>query len=134
MAAREIDRARRHQESFVDELQDAPRQSRREVRPKIQRAILLDPPREIDARILLRRREFYVGIGFVVAQYHIELRAVFLDQIVFERERFASIADENRFQIRYLSRERSCLGIDPARLEKIGTYAAAQRCRFADIE
>src|SRR5207248_3763617 len=93
MAAREVHGARRDHKTFVNEVQNAAREARRKIRSKVERAILLDAAGEINARILLCSSEFDVGIGLVVAEQDIELWAVFLDEVVFEGQGFALVAD-----------------------------------------
>src|SRR5580704_6876446 len=99
------------------------------IGPKIERAVFFDAAREIDAWILLGSGEFDVRVGFVVAKKDIELGAVLLDEIVFECESFALVADEDGFEVGDFAGEGTGFGIDPARLEKIGTHAAAQGAR-----
>src|SRR5580704_6679462 len=101
---------------------------------KIERAIFLDAAREIDAWIFFGSSEFDVRVGFVVAKNDIELGAILLDEIVFERKSFALVAHEDGFDVGDFTGERTGLGVDPAGLEKIGTHAAAQGTRLADIE
>ena len=79
MRAGQIHGAGRNQESFVNKMQNPPRQACREIGAKIQRTVLPDSPRKIHSRIFLRRGELDVRIGFVVAQHHIEFRQVLLD-------------------------------------------------------
>ena len=68
MVARQIHGAGRYLEPLVDEMQNPARQSPRKVRSKVERAVLLDPPREIHARVFLPCCELDVGIRLVVAQ------------------------------------------------------------------
>ncbi len=47
-------------------------------------------------------RELDVGISLVVAQQNVEARLALLDQIVFKRERFMLVCDENVFNVNRL--------------------------------
>ena len=99
MVARQVHRAARDHESLVNEVQNAPRQTGREIGPKIKRAVLLDPPGEINARIFFRRGELDVRIGLVVAQQNVEFRVIALDEIIFKRQRLALVVHHDRFQV-----------------------------------
>ena len=67
------------------------------------------------------------GIGLIVAQQDIEFRLVLLDEIIFERQRFPSIVDHDVIKIGDFAHQRAGLGVLPARFEKIGAHALAQR-------
>src|SRR5207245_8970029 len=99
-----------------------------------ERTVLFDTPSEINARILLASSELDVGIGLVVAEQDVELRPVFLDQIVLEGQGFAFVADDNGLQVGDFARERASFGVNPARLNEIGAHAAAEVARFANVE
>ena len=118
----------------MNEVKDATRQPGGEIRPEIERAVLLDAPREIDARIFFGRGELDVRIGFVVAEQDVEFRAVFFDEVVLERQGFALVADHDSFEIDNFARQGAGLGIDRARLREIGAHAAAQVARFANVQ
>ena len=133
MRPRQIDRARRNQESLVHKMQNPPCQTCWKVRSKIQRPILPNSPREIDAGIFFRRRELDVWIGLIVAQHHIEFWQVLLDQIVLERQRLAFVIHYDRFDLRNFARQRACLRVNPSRLQKIRAHPIAQQSRLANV-
>ena len=134
MAPREIDGAARDEEALVNEMENAAREACGKIRAKIERTVFFDAAREIDARIFLRGGKFDVRVGLVVPQHDVELGTILLDEIVFESERFAFVADENGFEVGDFAGERTGFRVHPARFEKIGAHAAAQRRGFADIE
>ena len=117
----------------MDKVQNAAGQARGEIGAEVERAVFLDTPREVHARIFFRRREFDVRIGLVVAEHNVELGAILLDEVILERQGFAFVAYDNGFEISNLPRQRTGLGIDPARFEEVGTHAAAQVARLADV-
>ncbi len=111
MFAREIHRAGRHQEVFMDQVNHAIGEVRGKIRPKINGAIFLQATRDINARILFIRGVLNVRICFVVAKQDVEFRLVLLDEVVFERQRFFLVVDDDIFQIGDLANERSGLGV-----------------------
>src|SRR3954471_18999823 len=101
---------------------------------EVERAIFLDAASEINAGIFFGGGEPDVGIGFVVTQKDIELGVIFLDELIFERQSFAAIIEDDGFEIGDFTDERVGLGVNPARFQKIGTHAAAQGSGFADVQ
>ena len=89
--ARQIHLAGRNFEVAMDEVHQPVRQIPRKVRTEVTGAVL-QAPRHIDARILLRR-ELDVRIGLVVAQQDVEARLPLLDEVVLERQRFFFVVD-----------------------------------------
>ena len=114
MAAREIDSTARHKKPFVNEMEYAAREACREIGAEIERAVLFDAAREIDARIFFGSGELDVRVGFVVPKHDVELGAVLLDEIVLEGEGFALVADEDGFEVGNFAGERTGFGVDPA--------------------
>ena len=134
MKAREVHGAGRNEKAFVDEMQNATRQTGGKVRAEIKRAVFFDAAREVDTRIFFRRGELDVRIGLVVAENDIELGLILFDQIVLEGQGFTLVADKNGFEVGDLAHERAGFGVGPARFEKVGAHAAAQIPRFADVQ
>src|SRR5712671_7766331 len=89
MAAREVHAAAGDHKSLVNEMQNAAGQTSREERPEVERAVLLDPAGEVHPGESLRGGELNVRVCFVVAQQNVEFGMVSLDEVVFERQRFA---------------------------------------------
>ena len=87
----------------VDEVHQAVRQVAGEVRAEVSRAVLAQPPRDVDARILLAG-QLDVGIGLVVAQQDVEARLVLLDQVVLERQRLLLVVDQDVVDVARLAR------------------------------
>src|SRR6267378_6334135 len=134
MAAREIDRARRNEEALVHKMENAARQTCGKVRAKVQRSVFGGVARKVHAWIFWRRGELDIRIRLVIAKYDVEFRAILLDEVVFERQRFALVAYDNGFEVGDLARQRTGFGVHPTRFEKVGTHAAAQVARFADVK
>jgi hypothetical protein len=57
-----------------------------------------------------------------------------LDKVVLEGEGFLLVADEDGFEVGNFARERAGFGVDPARLEEVGTNTAPEGGGFADVE
>ena len=119
---------------FVDQMHHAVRQAGRKVRPEINRAILLQPPRHVHARIFFERRVANVRICLVVAQQHVEFRLVLLDQIVFKRQRLFLVVHDDVIHVGNFAHQRPGLRVLPARLQKVRPHAAAQRTRLAHVQ
>ncbi len=79
MRARKVHSAGWHAEMFVDEVDEAVGETRREVRAEINRAVFIETPRDVHAG------EFFVGgvldvrVGFVIAEQDVEFGFVPLD-------------------------------------------------------
>ncbi len=111
----------------MDQMNESVSKTCGKVRTKINRAVFLQSPGDIDARILFKCRVTNVRICFVVAKQNVEFWLVLLDQVVFERERFLLVVDDDVFQIGDFANERSRLGVLQSFLEEIGANAASQR-------
>ena len=56
-----------------------------------------------------------------------------LDEIIFEREGFAFVGDDDGFEVGDFAGERSGFGVGPARFEKVGANTIAEGARLADV-
>jgi hypothetical protein len=92
--ARQVHLARRHLEMTMDEVHEPVRQVRRKVRAEVRRAILPEPAGDVHARVFLIG-QLDIGIRLVVAEQDVETRLVLLDQVVFERQRFFLVIDQD---------------------------------------
>ena len=108
---RQIHVARRHLEMPVNEVHQPVRQVAGKIRTEVRRAVLAQPPRDVHARIFLRR-QLDVGIGFVVAQQDVVARLPLLDQVVLERQRFFFVVDLDEIDLARLADQRP--GLDSA--------------------
>ncbi len=133
MKARQIDLAGRHQKMAVDEVHQAVRQVGRKVGTEVRGAVLAQAPRDVDARILFVG-QLDVGIGLVVAQQDVEARLVLLDQVVFERERFLFVVDQDVVDIARFGNQRAGLDVGQLVLGKVAADAVPQDLRLADVD
>ncbi len=133
MVAGEIDVAAGNHEALVDEGEDAAGQICREIGAEVGGAVFLDFAREVDAGIFFVG-ELYIGIGFVIDQTNVELGLVALDEIVFERESFTRIVEDDGVEVGDFAGERAGFRVHPTRFEKVGADTAAEGCGFADIQ
>ena len=118
----------------MNKMEDAACQACGKIRAKIERPVFFNAACKINAGIFFSGRELDVRVGLIVSKHDVELRAILLDEIVFESESLSFVADEDGFEIGDFARERAGLCVNPARFEKIGTHAAAERRGFADVE
>ena len=98
MVAGEVHLAGRHQEVAVDEMHQPVGQVGREVGTEVAGAVLPDPPRDVDARVLLGR-QLDVGVGLVVPQQDVEARLPLLDEVVLESQCLLLVIDEDVFDV-----------------------------------
>lgn len=118
----------------MHEMKNAAGESGGEIRAEIERAIFFDAAREIDAGIFFGGGELDVRVGFIVAQDDVKFRAVLLNEVVLEGQRFMFVIDNNGLEIGNLACERAGFGVDPAGFEEIGAHAATEGRRFANIK
>ena len=134
MLPRQVHGAGGNAEVFVNEMHDAVGEAVREKRPEIDRAILAQAARDVDARIFFKCREADVRIGLVIPQQHVEFRLILLDEVIFERQGFAFVVDDDVIDIGDFAHQRAGLCIRPSRFEKVGAHARAQRAGLADVQ
>src|SRR5580704_17127043 len=79
MLPREVHRAGRNPEVFVNEMNDAVGEAVREAGPETDRAILAQAARHVNSRIFFKRREADVRIGLVIPQQDVEFRLILFD-------------------------------------------------------
>ena len=119
---------------FVDQVHHLVREPGGEVGAEIDRAVFFQPPRDVDARIFFERAVADVGVSLVVAQQHVELGLVLLDEVVFEREGFFFVVDDDVLDVGDFAHERAGLGVLPVGFEEVRAHAASQGARFAYVE
>ena len=100
MIAREIDFATGQEKTAMDELDHAIGEVAGEVRAVISRAVFAQAARDEDFGEAVGEGELDVGVGLVVAQQNVEARLALLDEIVFEREGFVLVGDEDGIRCR----------------------------------
>src|SRR5579863_5510867 len=134
MIAREIHVARGYPEAAMDEVHDAIGEIRREVRAIVMRAVLLQAPRHVDARIPLGKRQLDVRVTLVVTQQDVVARLELLDEVVLERERLFLIVDNDGFEVLGGLKHQVALLVERPTLLKVGAHAALERLRLADVD
>ena len=126
--------ARAHGEDAAHDVQCAAHGRDIGVRSEVPRPIALQAARDEDARIRLVQRDLDVRVRLVVPKHDVVLRAVLLDEVLFQDERTGFVRHHNRFDIGNLIHQPSCLG----RLQVLGTeiasHARAQSLRLPDVE
>ncbi len=80
------------------------------------------------------QRELDVGVGLIVTEQNVEARLALLDEVVFQRERFPLVCDENVLEIDGLAHEGTgfCVGLVGGK--KIGPHARAQVFCLSDVD
>ena len=119
---------------FVDEMDHAPGKVRWEIRTVIDGAIFDQAASYVDAREFFEGRVAYIRIGFVVAQQDVEFWFVLLDEIIFERQRFFFVVDDDVVDFGDLAHERAGFGVQRAGFHKIVAHSASQRQRFSHVD
>ena len=133
VVARQVHLARRHQKMAVDEMHQPVRQVGREVGTEIGGAVLAQAPRHVHTRVALAG-QLDVGVGFVVAQQHVEARLVLLDQVVFERQRFLFVIHQNVVDIARFRDQAARFGISQLVFGKVAAHPMPQHLGFADVD
>ena len=88
---------------------------------------------DVDARIFLVR-QLDVRIGLVVAQQDVEARLVLLDEVVFERQRFFFVIDQDVVDIARFRDEGAGLGVGELVFLEVAADAVSQDLRLADVD
>jgi hypothetical protein len=92
-------RARAQLEVPIDDAQRLPSRSRRVIRAEVPRAVVTHVAHELEPgprRLGIELEHEIVG---VVAQLHVEARAVLLDEVVLEQQRFLHVAHDDRLDV-----------------------------------
>jgi len=118
----------------VNQIHNAIRQIGGKVRSKIQAAVLPQPPSHIHPRILLSQRELHIGVSLVVSQEDVVARLFLLDEVVFKRQRFLLVRDDNPFHIRRFAHQRPRLGVSNPPLVEVLAHTMPQALRLADVD
>ena len=134
MVAPEVEVAGRDQKVAVDQLDHAVGQAGRQIGSVVAAAVLLQAPGDIDPRKAFAQREFDVRIGLVVAQQDVEARLLLLDEVVFQRQRFFFVVDDDVLEVDGFAQQGAGLGVLGRALEKIRTHPGAQVFRLADVD
>ncbi len=105
MVAREIDLATGNEEAAMDELDDAIGEIARKIGAVVGSAVLAQAAGDEDFGIAVGERELDVRVSLVVAEQDVEAWLALLDEIVFKRQCFMLVGDENVFEIDGLAHE-----------------------------
>ena len=134
MVTREIHFAGRHQKVAVDEIDDAVGEVRGDVRTVVSAAIFTEAACDVHPRKTLAQRQFHVGIGFVIAQQNIEARLTLFDEVVFERQRFLVVGDDDVVDVDRLADQRVRFCVLPTGGTKVARHPAAQVLRLTHVD
>ena len=96
-------------------------------------SVFAEAARDEDLGKPVGERELDVGIGFVVAEKNIEARLALLDEIVFKRESFVLVGDEDVLEIDGFAHERAGFGVGLGSFEQVGTDPRAEILGLAHI-
>ncbi len=117
----------------MDEFNHAVGQVAGEVGAVVGRSIFAQPASDKDFGEAVAQRQLDVGVGLVVAQQDVEAGLALLDEVVFKRQGFVFVGDENVVEVDGFAHERAGFGVGLRGLEQIGTYARAEIFGFADV-
>jgi hypothetical protein len=105
-------------ERAVDEVNRAPREGSRQVRPEVERAVALDAPRDHHARERLVDRQLQVRVLLVVFEEDVVTRLVPLDEVRLQHQRLDLRVGDDEFEVADPAHEFPRLPVVPApRLE-----------------
>ena len=134
MVAREIDLATGDEKAAMDELDDAVGEVAGEVGAVVGGAVFAQAAGDEDLGEAIGERELDVGVGLVVAEQDVEARLALLDEVVFKRQRFVLVGDEDVVEVDGLAHERAGFGVGLRGLEQVGADARAQVLGLADVD
>ncbi len=134
MVAREIDLATGDEKAAMDELDDAIGEVAGKVRAVVGGAVFAQAARDEDFGKAVGERELDVGVGLVVAEQDVEARLALLDEVVFEREGFVLVGDEDVVEVDGLAHERAGFGVGLRGFKQIGADAGAKVLGLADVD
>jgi hypothetical protein len=118
----------------MDELDHAVGEVAGKVRAVVGRAVLAQAARDEDLGETVGEGELDVGVGLVVAQQDVEARLALLDEVVFEREGFVLVGDEDVLDVDGLAHERAGFGVGLRGFKQIGAHARAQVVGLAHVD
>ena len=95
----DVDFAGGQWKDLPDDLQRIAQRSGRRIGPIVQRAVFLHAPDDREPRKIFFDRQAQVGILLVVPEDDVESRAVTLDQVAFEDQRFEDGSGDDGFEI-----------------------------------
>ena len=132
--AGEIDLATGDEKAAMDQLDDAPGQAAGKVRAVVGRAVLQQPPRDEDLGEAVAHGELDIGIALVVLEQDVEARLALLDEVGFEGQRFALVADQDVFEIDGLAHQRAGFGVGLRGFQQVRANARAQVLGLAHVD
>ena len=106
---------------------------RRHERAGVVVVVLLDAPRDQDARERLARRELQVGVVLVVAQQDVVARRPLLDEVILERQRLDHRIGDDELEPRRFVEQRVDARAHPLR-PQVAADAVAQHPGLADVQ
>src|ERR1700691_5026126 len=113
MVAREIDLATGNEKAAMNEFGDAISEVAGKVWTVVSCAAFAQATGDEDFWKTIGKSEFHVGVGLVVAEQDVEARLALLDEIIFKRQGFMLVGDEDVVEINGLAHERAgfCVGL-----------------------
>ncbi len=117
----------------MDEVHQPVCEISRKIRTVIGGPVLFQPPGDVNPREPFRR-ELDIRVGLVVPQEDIEARLVALDQVVFERQGFLLVVDENVIDRPGFTDQGAGFDIGKPVLVEVAADPAAEAFRLADVE
>ena len=133
VVAGQVHLAGRHQKMAVNEVHQAMRQVARKVRAVVSGAILAQPARDVNARILFGG-QLDVRISFVVAQQDVEARLPLFDQVVLERQRFFFVIDQDVIDVVGFGDERAGFHVGQPVVVEVAADSKAQALGLTDVD
>ena len=118
----------------MDELDDAVGEVAGKVGTVVGGTIFAEAARNEDLGVAVGEGELDVGVGFVVAQQDVEARLALLDEVVLKGQGLVLVGNEYVLNVDGLAHEGAGFCVGLRGFKKIGSDAAAEVLRLADID
>ena len=128
------DRAGPKREQLARELERLAHRRRGIEGTIVNRAVVLDPPRDQESWEIFIRRQFEKRIVFIVPQDDVVPRPVLADEVRFQHQRLELVVGHDVLEVADLADERVGLRVARPGLLEIRAHAAPQRGRLAHVE
>ena len=134
VVAGEVDLAAGQKKAAMDEVDDAVGEVAGEVGAVVDAAVAAEAAGDEDFRPAIAEGELYIGIGFVVAQQDVEAGLALLDEVVFQRERFVLVVDEDVVDVDGIAHEGAGFGVGLGGFKEVGADPGAEVFGLADVD
>ena len=118
----------------LNQVHDAIRKVRREIRAVVRTAVFFQTPGDVDSRVTLAQGQLHIGISFIVAQQDVEARLLLLDEVILKRQRLFVVGYDDIVNVDCFAHQRIGLRVLDPSLAKVRTDPTAKIIRLANID